>query len=235
MDGEYVADLQQFYSLLARVEAKTRGVRLLADCSGRLKWPARGVYFFLENGEIRSNSGAGPRVVRVGTHGLKAHSASTLWSRLSQHRGQSAGLGGNHRGSIFRLLVGASLKAQRGYDFPTWGIGNTAPNAIRLGEAELEREVSQTIGAMPFLWLAINDEPGPNSLRGFVERNAIALLSNHGKAPIDPASPNWLGGFSDRERVRLSGLWNSNHVDERYDPAFLGVVEQLVTEMEVTS
>jgi hypothetical protein len=41
-----------------------------------------------------------------------------------------------------------------------------------------------------------------------------------------------LGTRSDRERVRASGLWNSNHVDEGYDPAFLDKLEQLVAAME---
>jgi hypothetical protein len=38
---------------------------------------------------------------------------------------------------------------------------------------------------MPFLWIAIDDEPGAKSLRGYVERNAIALLSNFEKEPLD--------------------------------------------------
>ena len=38
---------------------------------------------------------------------------------------------------------------------------------------------------MSFLWLPIGDEPGPNSRRGYMERNAIALLSNYGKDPLD--------------------------------------------------
>jgi hypothetical protein len=92
--------------------------------------------------------------------------------------------------------------------------------------------VSRVIGAMPFLWLAINDEPGAESLRGHIERNTIALLSNFGRKPLDPPSAGWLGHYCDRERVRKSGLWNSNHADERYDPAFISALEQLVTEME---
>jgi hypothetical protein len=58
-----------------------------------------------------------------------------------------------------------------------------------------------------------------------IERNAIALLSNYGKAVIDPPSPDWLGRHCDRERVRISGLWNNNHVDEAYDPGFLDLME----------
>jgi hypothetical protein len=87
------------------------------------------------------------------------------------------------------------------------------------------------IGEMPFLWLAVDDEPGPDSQRGHIERNAIALLSNYGKLLLDPPSKNWLGNWCNRKRVRESGLWNSNHVDEIYDPAFLHILDSLVDKM----
>ena len=89
--------------------------------------------------------------------------------------------------------------------------------------------MSEVIGKMSFLWLPIGDEPGPNSQRGYVERNAIALLSNYGKDPLDPPSENWLGHYSDRERVRESGLWNQNHVDEAYDSRLLEALDHLVS------
>ena len=54
-----------------------------------------------------------------------------------------------------------------------------------------------------------------------MERDAIALLSIYRKEPLDAPSSGWLGHHCDRERVRSSGLCNSNHVDEAYDPAFL--------------
>ena len=92
----------------------------------------------------------------------------------------------------------------------------------------MEQTVSAVIGDMPLLWLAIEDEPGPDSLRGYIERNAIALLSNYGKEPLDPPSRNWLGHLCNRERVRGSGLWNQNHVDEQYDPRFLDTLEHLI-------
>ena len=47
--------------------------------------------------------------------------------------------------------------------------------------------MSNYIAAMPFLWLDIDDEAGPNSLRGSIEGNAIALLSNYARTPLDPA------------------------------------------------
>jgi hypothetical protein len=232
MPDSRAAHLRTFYSILGELEAKLGGGRTLSQCSGRLQWPQRGVYFFREPGENLSDSGSGPRIVRVGTHALTQGSGTKLWGRLSQHRGQTKSGGGNHRGSIFRLLVGTALIARDGHQFPTWGAGNTASAAIRAGETQLECEVSKFIGAMSFLWLAVNDEPGERSARGMIERNAIALLSNYGKLPLDPASPGWLGHHCNRERVRKSGLWNSNHVDEAYNPAFLDRLAQLVTGME---
>ena len=71
-----------------------------------MDWPKRGVYFFFKPGETRRDGT--PRVVRVGTHALKTGSGTSLWDRLSKHRGNLAGRSpgaGNHRGSIFRLHV----------------------------------------------------------------------------------------------------------------------------------
>jgi hypothetical protein len=81
------ADLIRFYEALGSLEGHLGGKRTLAGCDGRMSWPARGVYFFFEPGEVRSDTGMGPRVVRVGTHALTASSRSSLWQRLSQHRG----------------------------------------------------------------------------------------------------------------------------------------------------
>jgi len=85
------------------------------------------------------------------------------------------------------------------------------------------------IGNMWFLWLTIEDEAGAESRRGYVERNSIALLSNFNKPALDPPSQGWLGHHSDRERVRKSGLWNQNHVEEDCDPAFLDTLDRFVS------
>ena len=221
--------LFRFYSLLDTLEKNIGGARTLAACCGRMDWPKRGVYFFREYGETRSDTGSGPRIIRVGTHALKTGSGTKLWTRLSQHKGQPSTGGGNHRGSIFRLIVGAALIGRDGHDFPTWGDGNTAKGDVRNGELALECEVSKVIGKMPFLWLSLDDQAGPESRRGYIERNSIALLSNYSKPPLDPPSLGWLGRYCDRERVKNSGLWNSNHVDESYAPAFLEEFERLVS------
>ncbi len=233
-----VADLIRFYELLTQLESKVGGKRTLSVCNGRMGWPARGVYFFFESGESRSGSGIGPRVVRVGTHGLKAGSSTSLWNRLSNHAGTVKG--GNHRGSIFRLLLGQAMNARVGADpVGSWGVGSHARAAanrlgrpveqVKANEALLEREVSDHIRAMPFLWVSIEDETGPASDRGTIERNSIALLSNRLEA-IDPPSVNWLGAKSGSQLVRSSGLWNNRHVDENYDPKFFDVLERYLAD-----
>jgi len=237
-----LADLQLFYDLLEALSQRLGGVRTLAMLSDFRDWPDRGLYFFFETSETRHESGSGPRVVRVGTHALSAGSRSTLRQRLGQHRGQASG-GGNHRGSIFRLLVGQALMARGSIErCASWGIKGDAGKAsaalkldrtdLAIAEAPVEQAVTNYICAMPFLWIDVGDEPGPASLRGFIERNSIALLSNQGRGLLDPPSRNWLGHSSDRELVRGSGLWNQRHVGETHDPAFLDVLEGLVQATE---
>ena len=231
MDDDRREGLLRFYSLLASLESKIGGARRLGDCSGRMAWPKRGVYFFQEQGENRSDTGDGPRIVRVGTHALTATSRTTLWKRLSQHRGSLKTGGGNHRGSIFRDLVGAALISRDRLDCRTWPLPHPANGGTRSTELAVERQVSLAIGNMYFVWLPIEDAPSPKSRRGYIEKNAIALLSNCDKSPLDAPSPGWLGHHSDRERVRKSGLWNQDHVNESCDSAFLNVLEELVSEV----
>jgi hypothetical protein len=224
-----LSHLAHFYDLLGQLEKRIGGKRTLETATGRLKWPARGVYFFYERGEERADSGIGSRVVRVGTHALTATSKTTLWNRLSQHRGSARSGAGNHRGSVFRLIVGEALALQAPeLHVPTWSRGDSANAEIRAGERELERRVSAHIGAMPFVWLELNNEPTGGSRRGYIERNSISLLSNYTAAPLDSPSGTWLGRMSPRDKIRRSGLWNQNHVDEPYDAAFLSELELLV-------
>ena len=227
------ADLRRFYEILDGLRDRV-ALRRLADCHGRMNWPQRGVYFFFEAGEQRTASGSGPRVVRVGTHAITASSRTTLWDRLSAHRGTARSGSGNHRGSVFRLLVGDALIKRGGLQVPSWGEGASLGEASqRLGlpreaikdlEHPVESAVTLAIGAMPFAWVGVEDPPSTTSQRAFIERNAIALLSNYGTVSADPPSETWLGLSSDKECVRRSGLWNNNHVEENYDRAFLEVL-----------
>ena len=222
--------LDHFYALMAELEKRCGGKRRLADCDGRMGWPQRGLYFFFEDGEFRED-GVTPRVVRVGTHALRP-SKSTLWGRLSQHKGSTGGSmpgGGNHRGSIFRLHVGTAL-LETG-DWPeqaaaTWSVGSTARGGVRKAEYPLERAVSDHIGQMPLLWLEVDDPPAADSDRGAIETGSIALLSNLNRPAVDPSSSNWLGLKADREAIRCSSLWNVNHVADDPVQDYLSVLER---------
>jgi hypothetical protein len=222
-------DLDRFYSLLRLLEIRPGQGRPLSEYSGRSGLPTRGVYFFREPNENRQADPGVPRIVRVGTHAVSAGSKSTLWGRLRTHRGGRSG-GGNHRGSIFRLHVGAALLRRdqgRLGELATWSQGSSAPRTVRDGEAVHEQRVSAYLGSLSILWVQIPDEPGPLSGRAIVERNAIALLSNQLR-PLDPPSQNWLGLSSPRSEIRESGLWNLNYVRDHYDPAFLDTLAVFV-------
>jgi hypothetical protein len=222
--------IQRFYTIINELEQTVGGKRLLANCHGRMGWPNRGVYFFFEHGELRSTSGEGMRVVRVGTHALKKGAKATLWGRLGQHKGIEKSGGGNHRGSVFRKHVGNALIQRDNWNGPPtekWGQGSKAPKNVRQFEQPLERAVSTYIRSMPFLWLEVEDDPGPDSDRGVIERNVIALLSNYNANPesVDTPSPGWLGRYSKSEEIKLSGMWNVKHVSGSYDREFLDLLK----------
>ncbi|WP_436909044.1 hypothetical protein [Halosimplex marinum] len=226
-------DLDRFYDLLADLEAAVDGMQYLRDCDGYMDWPERGVYFFFSPEEARA--GGQRRLTRIGTHAVSSGSGTSLWDRLRTHRGINSGTfagGGNHRGSVFRKRVGEAMRTRDGLAevYPEWGEGSSADREIRLKETGLERRVTEYIGDLPCLWLDVNDEPGPESDRAYIERNAIALVSNYRTDPLDRRTGDWLGMYSPAPAIRRSGLWNINHVDESYDPAFLDLFEERVAE-----
>lgn len=233
LKNQRLLDLKRFYSIMESLEKKNISKRLLLNSNGRQKWHKRGVYFFFESNQRRSDSGNGFRITRVGTHGLKYDSKTTLWNRLYQHKGIVKNGGGDHRSSIFRLLVGTAIIQNNNLNISTWGVGNTASKDIKKNELLLEQEVSQIIRNMPFLYLSINDEARRESLRGYIERNSISLLSNFNKQALDIASNDWLGYKCDKKEVKESNLWNQKHVEESYDSDFLDVFEKLVAEMNI--
>src|SRR5690349_13906153 len=86
----------------------------------------------------RRRVAASPGGIRVGTHALKAGSSTKLLTACRSTRARPGTGSGNHRGSIFRLIVGAALSHRNGYNLPTWGKGNTASREVTLGERVLE-------------------------------------------------------------------------------------------------
>lgn len=232
-------DLERFYGLLAELEQRVGGTRKLKNCTGYMDWPERGLYVFFGPGETYDSTGQ-PRVTRLGTHAVSAGSSTSLWSRLKQHYGTGSGSenhphGGNHRGSVYRKRVGEAIIEKYGLhdDYPDWNERWSSierqRSTVRDEEYILERRVSTYIREQPFLWVTLDDEPGADSDRAYVERNAIALVSSYDEATT-PRADDWLGRHSRSPQIRESGLWNVNHVEEEYDPAFLDVFEDAVAE-----
>lgn len=219
------AMLDDLYDLIRQM-AERYGARPLGTCSASMRWPERGVYFFLDPSERRAKVASQYRIVRVGTHALNPGSRSTLWKRLRQHRGQASGMG-NHRGSVFRHHVGLALLAREGVQHPTWGVRPAASRDVVEAEREMEERVSAYLARLLVTHVPVLDEPGPASLRGYVERNAIALLSSLGPE-VDAASAEWLGHFAKSEGIRRSGLWNVRHVGDGVEETFLGRLGELV-------
>jgi len=221
--GTIEADIERFYAILSQLRSAPHQGARLADQNGRTVFSPTGVYFFFEPGEYRNSQPNALRVVRVGTHAVSFGSKATLWQRLRTHRGTKTG-GGNHRASIFRLHVGTAMLARDRLALSRWGVGSNAERSVRNEEAEHERRVSEYIGEMPVLWIDAPGVAGRDSLRAFIECNAIALLSNH-RHPADLPSQAWLGRHSSRPEIQGSALWNVQHVDEAYDPGFLDELE----------
>lgn len=222
-------NLQRFYELLQDLDNKI-GKHYLGQCNQRMRWPRYGVYFFFENGEFRDDSSE-LRVVRIGISNLSRDDQSGLWERLRQNRGsirgQHAG-GGDHRISDFRAHIGSALLRRDGIECATWEATDVKNAKVRREEYPVEMEVSDVIAAMPFLWLSTDNTKNPLITAQVIRNNAIALLSNYQQKPRDKASPNWLGHYCGNRLVRLSGIWHSEHVADKYDPLFLTIMAKLV-------
>ncbi len=217
-------EIEIFYEMLDELLRRINGPRRVSELRRDSSFPTRGVYFYYEDGQMRPGSPTLRRVVRIGTHGLKKNSKSTLYERLCRHRGTKAG-GGNHRGSIFRHHVGIALINKFNIDCPTWIKKKPTPEE-RLAERPLEEKVSQYIGNMQVAWLSIPDKPSRLSLRGYIERNAIGLLS--GK---EPATRTWMGNQTRNPEIQRSYLWNVKLIDHELEPDFLEVFRNQLRRM----
>ena len=206
--SEMEKDIERFYHLLARLEERVGRKRTLVECHRNMGWPRRGVYFFFEDGETRSNSHGDLRVVRVGTHAVTAKSKSRLWNRLYEHK-QDGGR------SVFRDHVNQALK----------------------NRSEDEREhnhsrcISNYIGQMPFLWVNVDGE-NSHHMRRRIERNSIALLSDFNGEATDKSSKRWLGNCSDNEALKRSGLWNVQHTKHGFNPSYLTELKTCVEQTD---
>jgi len=223
---ERIEHINRFYRLICELESFEKK-RTLKNSTGKDLWPKQGIYYFFEKNENRQNGE--PKIVRIGTHAVSKGSKTKYWERLRQHKGTKKGTG-NHRGSVFRKLIGKSLinKHKLSVDFPEWG-KNKADKKNKENEEKLELQVSEIIGEMEFLSLSVFGESSKNNMRAYIETNSIALLSNRNKKEkIDIPSEKWLGNHSEHNHVLESGLWNSDDTEKNYNPEFLDKLEELI-------
>ena len=185
-------DLKRFYKLMNTLEKKIGGRPTLAECDEAAVPSVGGVYFFFEKGEKRSGSGSGDRVVRVGK-------SIDLQDRICvDHKGPAANM---VRGSVFRKWVHNALyRKRRNGEFADWPDIEEQTYLQRMINAlnddqrrRLGQLTSDHMWPMDFLFLPI----GREKERRYIERNAIALLSEYREEDsIDPASKRWLGRYS---------------------------------------
>jgi hypothetical protein len=202
-------EINTFYNLLQEVKKKFPSRPLGELLTLKKNIPNQGVYFFFDQNETRENSND-LRVVRVGTHAAQANSKATIKGRLSQHKGPE-NLFGSHRASVFRELVGYALINKDNHPQNKWG--NRKDKSMLESEKLLETNVSLYLRDLSFTILEIEGEASKDNDRAYIERNSIALLSNYNRLAIDPSSANWLGRFTNKDKIIKSGLWNSNYVD----------------------
>lgn len=79
------------------------------------------------------------------------------------------------------LLIRSTLVEGDNVNCLTWGVKNSAPREIRKAEQHIECHVSRVIGAMPFLWIAAADQPGPDSVAAISNETALRCLVISGK------------------------------------------------------
>lgn len=217
--------LDELYGLVDEQAEVIGGRWSLPDCSGDDHWPQHGVIFFFEPGEFRED-GTTPKIVRVETHALTPNSKIRLWDRLRSDRGAIGGANpgsGNHRASALRRQVGRALIARDGFPeaAASWGSAGRIPPETKKAELPLEIAVSQYIAKMEFVWMEV---PRLED-RLAIELGGVSLLSNFGREPIDPPSPDWLGHHGGDE-IANAGIWNVEHVEQSPRPEVLDLLRR---------
>jgi hypothetical protein len=183
--------------------------------------PSNGVYVFFEKGETGHD---GDRIVRVGTH----YGDGNLVARLNEHFIKE-----NKDRSVFRKTIGKALLAHDKDPFlAQWSIDRTN-KAVREDPwrqvdlrrlQQVERKVTQRIqGYFSFVII-----PVPQNL----DRHALeaTLVATAAQCSACRPSSTWLGLHSPNEKIRASGLWQVQHLDqEPMTAADLELVHRLLS------
>lgn len=164
-----------------------------------------GLYFFYEQGETSDDAPDG-RIVRVGNH---PRAEGGLRTRLDNHYRRSVGA---KNGSVFRRYIGGALlrrdDPQSPCLLPAPGMGHWErqhePACPRCAPYE-SRVTEYIVQAVRFRVLPITNREERN-------RFEARLVATIAACEICRPSAAWLGRFAYSEKVRESGLWNSEFV-----------------------
>lgn len=158
--------------------------------------PYNGIYVQFEKGEKLNNM---DRIVRVGTH----RGDHQLHSRLFQHFTNE-----NQRRSIFRSNIGRCFLHKESNPYINfWNLPLTSKvekeKNLHLVDLEYEKELEKRISAYiqsNFSFAVFEVET--KEKRHFWESKLISTLAFQSKP-----SNEWLGHFSTKDKIRKSGLW----------------------------
>jgi hypothetical protein len=184
--------------------------------------PSNGVYFFYESGEYWGHGGQKPRVVRIG-----AHREGNLVSRMRSHyvadstiRRLDYDRAAPKDRSIFRKNIGRALLAKsRSRYLKVWDWDATEKSHRALVqnhrdimvEQRLEKRINRILAER--FWFRVLPTPSQEGVLGVggLEARLIGTVAGCGNCR---ASDAWLGHFSPQHKVRHSGLWLSQHLDD---------------------
>ena len=160
--------------------------------------PRNGVYVLFERGEYAHG---GDRIVRIGTH----TGEKQLRSRLKEHFIRE-----NKDRSIFRKNIGRALLLKANDPFLAqweWSLTSRANRAryLPLLDVEKQQQVERAVTAyiqenFSFVVFEVDEK----SDRLYWEKRIIATVS---LCEACRPSPEWLGRYSPKAKIRESGLW----------------------------
>jgi len=185
--------------------------------------PENGIYFFYEKGESWGHDDSEKqRIVRVGTH-----RNGNFRSRISQHfllkepeiKLKVDQLAPKDR-SIFRKNLGRALLSMNKSSYlSTWEIDFTSryakDNFTHLRDIDFESKIENEISVFlrenfSFKFIKVESQSERIGSTG-LESSLIGTLSH---CRVCLSSPNWLGRYSPVKKIRESGLWQVQHLND---------------------
>ena len=199
--------------------------------------PLSGIYFFYEEGEIWGHGDKKLRIVRIGTH-----RGNNFRNRISEHflinerkmDFDKSNPKPSDR-SIFRKNIGrALLNRNKDPYLKIWEIDFLPrANRARYGdlrniekEKSIERQITEILrNRFFFRFIIIENEDERIGSKG-LESKLIGTVSRCTKCK---PSVGWLGNYSPKKQIRMSGLWLTQHLNaEGITVEDMPVIEKLI-------